>query len=540
MLCVAAMFMATGPSLAHAALVDRSPEADAALDDAPSEVVLTFSEPVTVPSGGVRVFDADATRVDAGMRDTGVSELVAIDLPADLPDGGYVVTWRVISADSHPVSGVWTFTVGDVTAVEDALVEELFGGTGRGAPGVLGPMLRGLAYLGALAAAGALLLGWRALHGPRASALTRPVVLVSAATAVVASLAAVVVQAMATTGYGPLAALRPPVLVEVAASSFGQSTGVRVVWLVALLILSQRRAPIGVQALAGVISAVSFALDGHQRSVEPALLLSLVDVVHLAAGAVWFGGLVLLLHATRSDGPIDGPDEAARLLGRFSNLALGAVAVVAVTGGLMSVPLVGRTGALSTTPYGLVLVAKVAAVVAVVAIAAYNRYALVPLITRSAADGRASAAWSRLGTTIRLEAAILVAVVAITGALVSQQPASQAAGFGQPAFTQLALDDELTVDLVIEPNRVGLNTIHVYVLDPTGRPSDTADDLVIELTYLPDDIGPFRIEPFFAGTGHWIATVDDLAFAGPWRVELTVGLDRFTEVSTDTEVVVNP
>lgn len=88
------------------------------------------------------------------------------------------------------------------------------------------------------------------------------------------------------------------------------------------------------------------------------------------------------------------------------------------------------------------------------------------------------------------------------------------------------------VELVVDPNIAGTNAMHVFVIDDTGRPSETIEDLRLELTYLPEGIGPLEITPFTAGPGHWTTSTDELRFPGEWEVKIIGGLDRFTEVET--------
>ena len=81
---------------------------------APGQVVLRFSEPVEIAFGAVRVFDADGAQVQQGepFHPRGRDDEVAIRLRDGVADGGYTVTYRVVSADSHPVSGGFVFSVG--------------------------------------------------------------------------------------------------------------------------------------------------------------------------------------------------------------------------------------------------------------------------------------------------------------------------------------------------------------------------------------------------------------------------------------------
>ena len=122
-LAVVLVLVTAGPAAAHATLEATSPADGAHLDQAPNSVSLTFSEDVSAPLGAVRVFDAQGHRVDNGdvvARDNTVT--VGMN---QVGDGGYIVTWRVISADSHPVNGAFTFTVGDGTAASSGVVSSL-------------------------------------------------------------------------------------------------------------------------------------------------------------------------------------------------------------------------------------------------------------------------------------------------------------------------------------------------------------------------------------------------------------------------------
>jgi copper transport protein len=99
-----------GPAAAHAELLSTDPVDGAVLADAPAEIVLTFNEPVVVRDGAVRLFTGAGRDVDA--RPRAVDTRVVIGLPDRLPDGTYVLSWRVVSADSHPVAGGFSFSVG--------------------------------------------------------------------------------------------------------------------------------------------------------------------------------------------------------------------------------------------------------------------------------------------------------------------------------------------------------------------------------------------------------------------------------------------
>ena len=103
------------PAAAHASLVETDPAEGQVLAESPGEARLTFDETVSVAASGVQVFDAqgEAVTSEAATRDA----VLTVDLPDTLAEGTYVVSWRVVSADGHPVAGALTFSVGQPSAV---------------------------------------------------------------------------------------------------------------------------------------------------------------------------------------------------------------------------------------------------------------------------------------------------------------------------------------------------------------------------------------------------------------------------------------
>jgi copper transport protein len=96
---------------AHAVLLTTEPQNDAIVDDAPAQVTLRFNEAVETAFGSLRVYDARARRVDSGDVERPEPDTVAIGVDGPLPRGTYTATWRVVSADSHPVDGAFVFHV---------------------------------------------------------------------------------------------------------------------------------------------------------------------------------------------------------------------------------------------------------------------------------------------------------------------------------------------------------------------------------------------------------------------------------------------
>lgn len=222
--------------------------------------------------------------------------------------------------------------------------------------------------------------------------------------------------------------------------------------------------------------------------------------------------------------------------------------------------------ALVSTAFGWTLLTKVALAAAVIGIGAYNNRRLVPAIaraagatsletravpagrssdrppTRPAADadyGGPGKAWRTLGRTVRWEVGGLVAVLAVTSALVYLQPASEAAGITAAYSTYVDLGQGRQLNLVVDPNRAGFNEMHLYLLDPTGRPAP-AQSVTLEFLLPAKDIGPITRTPQVAGPGHWIYAGEDLSIPGAWEIGVVVGVSEFAQLRATVPVTLNP
>ncbi|MFM9451107.1 copper resistance CopC/CopD family protein [Streptomyces europaeiscabiei] len=142
---VGALLAGAVPVSAHAALTGSDPQQGSVVQEAPGQVSLTFSEKVAMSDGAVRVYDPKGKEADTGeVTDLGGNSY-AVELHSGLPDGTFTVTYQVVSADSHPVSGAFTFSVGAPSKTTVAVPEQEVGG---GIVGGLYGFARYLSYAG--------------------------------------------------------------------------------------------------------------------------------------------------------------------------------------------------------------------------------------------------------------------------------------------------------------------------------------------------------------------------------------------------------
>ena len=394
------------------------------ISEAPVEAVLRFSEQVSLTGGSAAVLDDAGATVSAEASVVDVN--VVIPLDGGLGDGTYTITWSVISADSHRISGASVFHVGAPSAGGPVDVD---GGSGAGwGVRFLASVLTGVAYAGALVGVGGwwitmLLLG-RAPDARWAAVIDRAAVLAAAA------LVAAIPLRIARLGGGMSALRDGDFLGESLRGPIGVSTAVTASALLAMAAFAsaaQRRWSLAWwAAAAGAVALAGFAIEGHTRTQQPIAAMVALDVVHLAAGALWLGGIAALVTWFRAG--VD-PGDLARYVVKFSGIAVIAVVVVVGAGLAMALIVLPSLDDLYTTGYGLALLTKVALVIPVIAMGAYNRRRLVPQMSA----GAAAAPARRLGRIVLVELAILLVVVGVTSVLVARSPVTTSAA--APAVT---------------------------------------------------------------------------------------------------------
>ncbi|MFC8725265.1 copper resistance CopC/CopD family protein [Streptomyces bacillaris] len=376
-----------GPAAAHAALTGSDPQDGAVVATAPKEVTLTFSEAIAVGDGSIRVLDPSSKRADTGVEPKDLSDgstvRYGVELLPGLPDGTYTVAWQAISADSHPISGAFTFSIGAPSETTVALPSEEVGG---GAVGTVYGIARYIAYAGFILLVGgaAFVLGcW-----PR-GATARPMqrLVVRGWITLTAATLAMLLLRNPYTGSGKFAdAFDLDGLQAVLDTKPGAALVSRLLLLgaaalfIAVLFgtyarredaVEKRDLTFGLAVGGGVVAAgiaATWAMSEHASTGIQAGIAMPVDVLHLLAVAAWLGGLVSLLVALYRT-----PDIGSEAVRRFSRVAFGSVLVLAATGIYQSWRQVGSWSALTGTRYGQLLILKVALIVLLLAVAWFSR-----------------------------------------------------------------------------------------------------------------------------------------------------------------------
>ena len=527
------------PAAAHAELVGSDPAEGAVVETAPSTVTLSFNEAVRLTSQEIAVYDAEGDPVASTAGANGDDVTIALPGAADLPDGTYVVSWNVLSDDGHPVAGALTFSVGapSVTVAVPPGPQ-----TSSAAVTVLRDALTALTLVGLLLAAGlalfvALVLP-RSWPGREVRRRLRRVLTYAAGAGALGAVLQVPVASIYGQGLeldSLLTSFDPGAVVNEMLAATLVLVGLGVAVRAASDAPPDRRAATGLVGGA-LLALVGPSVVGHSRAFSPSPLLVVADVLHVSAGAVWLGGLVGLVMTMRA---LSGREVlAAQTLARFSTIAGGILLTVVLAGSFLAWRIVGSWGVLVETAYGWLLLTKIAIALVAAAAGGWNRWRVLPSVEAAAGFGDRERAAATVTRTVRVEAVLLVALLAVTGVLVNQSPrpapvtpTSGTTGVGA------ATAGDLRVLAVLDPRRTGTNTLLVQVQDAAGEPYDAPTHPVVELRTDGLDIGEVTLTPIGAGTYRGRVV---LPRAGAWEAQVSIRMSRFENPVTTVRLVVRP
>lgn len=546
----ALLLLPAAPASAHAVLVASDPADGARVEAAPAVIRLTFDEPIALPRAGAVVLSSTGDRIDRGAaRLAGDGRTVEIPLRAEVPEGVYSTSWRVLSADSHVVTGSMRFGVGrDADTVEGPVSAATpLDGAGSAATGLL--------YLGlsvGLGAPAAVALFWPSLARPaqpprpglesgpppawrarfgasprarggaglRGGRRVRRIAVAGVLVAGVATLVDLLLRGPKAAGGGWAGVLGLQDLAATVASPAGVVLVVRIALLALVVALLVRPPRVGrgrpgwggiapPAVLAALLTAVlvTVALLGHATD-GAAWLLVPAAVLHLAAMTVWLGGLVALV-AVVLPRLRRTPAAALRVLRRWSPWAFVCVGVLVVTGEVQAFPVVAPLPSLWATDYGRLLLLKLALVAVVLVVAA----ALQRVVVAGGARPRAL-----LRRALAVELVGVFAVLAVTGVVTGIATAAET--YGPAAARTVAIGpDRLLVD--VDRTRRGAAVIRIRAEEAGG-----ADVRLSSLTGALSTEGIAALDVDFRREGRgWRSTDAALPVSGEWTLTVQAELD---------------
>jgi copper transport protein len=512
-IAVAVIAVALNPTqqaAAHASLLSTLPADGVTIPNAPKTFTLEFNEPVSpLVMRLVRPNGQIATLTDIAAQ----NKTVVVAAPEMAELGSYVLSWRVVSADGHPVGGVVSFAVGhQSSAVAPPPVE------GAAAVHVTIWAVQFVLALGLyVGAGGAFFVAWLTAKTP----ISRQGILVAFMTCgLLAALASIPLQGLDALAK-PLSNLLRP---EISAAGFGTSWGVTVVVAAAALVAGllalgfdnrMLSRALVVFALVGI--GLALVTSGHASTAEPRFVTVPAIFLHGVCVAFWIGSLLPLTITVGSG------DSVA--LERFSQLIPVPLILLIATGVVLAFVQLDRPDALWTTAYGRVLSIKIALVLVLLALGALNRYALVPRLMQSGPR--------RLIAIITTEFVLAVAILGIVGLWrFTAPPVALAAA--EATFIHFHGDRAMT-SITLKPVRGQGASLSILITDTNERPI-AAKEVDVVAWNSSAGIEPIRRGASSEGDGEWRVDGLHIPVAGVWRMRVEILVNDFDKVMLEDNV----
>ncbi len=492
-----ALAAAAGAS-AHAYLIKTLPAASGVLEAPPRTVALTYDEAVEPRFAIISVTSAAGTQVTIGpvRRSAADPNTLVVPVKAGLPEGWYLIYWRAISVDGHPVQGAFTYAVGPNPGPAPRFAIPSIAGSATSPQPLIS---RTVMFLAVMIAIGLFVLRFFVARvlAQRTDGDGLRAVSVAYVVASVVGLLAIAAYLDAATAIDSLrsvfdvGALVPLFRV----TAFGRGY-VDMLLCFALFCLAgwtalyldrpdrARRSVAELAAQAGAVMAAAAVLvipgtAGHAAQTSPAGLTLSADWLHLISGSLWLGGLVGLLVLWFAVPAARRVSALSVVVPRFSNLALGAVAVLAVTGTVEAIDHMPALDALWKTGYGVAILVKAGILLAALAVASGNLLRTAPALARAPDDPRRAAGASGLLRGLASGEVILVGGAVFVAALLSslappppafalQNAALAQVGPGPVAHTVTRAGYRLSV--LVSPNKAAAPDSFALRITRAGRP----------------------------------------------------------------------
>ncbi|WP_342711404.1 copper resistance protein CopC [Bradyrhizobium sp. B124] len=495
---------------AHAVLIAAEPADGSVVTEAPKTVVLRFNEAVAPTA--VSLLDAAGKPRDVAIR--AVDQSVMVTLPADLPQGTQVVSYRVVSQDGHPVAGSLLFSIGVVTGSAAP--------TGDGVLHALIWLARLGHYLGLFAGVGGVFFAAWIGQGPAGERL------------IMWSLAIGLIGAVASLGLQGVDLLNLPITGILTWAAWASAAGTSLFPALLLAIAAMLIAAIAWRspsfsaawirtAVAMICVGLSLAVSGHATTASPQWLTRTALFIHGVGLAFWMGAL----------GPLavlawQRKDSLLRVLGRFSTLAVPVVALIALSGLALAVVQLESFGALIDTGYGNILLVKLVLVSLLLTLAVLNRLVFTPAIAREFHRTRP------LQRSIALEFVLMIAILGLVALWRFTPPPRVLAMSDDVPLAVHIHTDAAMFQVLIAPGKVGQNEFVLQLMNGDASPF-AAKEATLTLS-LPDrGVEPLERSAALGPDGYWHVKKVPLPVPGRWHMQIDALVTDFRKVTLEDD-----
>ncbi len=530
---IAAVICFPAAAAADMVLVTTNPSDTAITSQAPTEVRLTFDEPVNQIGASIQLIAPNGTHFELGAPHR-LGRILIQAVKPGLPAGTTIAVWNAISEDGHVASGEFTFSVGSPSPTADAPET-----TRPAGAQVITATLRALRFAAIIIVIGLvalLLFVWEPLRRrdvPDSRVVTAPADARFRATTGWLGLGASLTVVLLCLAYLPIEAWSNGITVsellqlrkgriDLAALLLAASA-VPCLWVATK---GARRAATIAAAGIVLLLAATPGLAGHASAQSPVWRSVAIDWVHVIAAGTWGGGLIVLAVVVPRMLRTMTADEHAPLVRsivhRFTRLALGGLIVLVVTGVLSAVLFAGSITAIADTSWGRLVIAK--AIIVAIAVVAV-------IYVRRTGDN-----FARI---VKFEALLILIAIALTGVLTGLAPQASTAS---PTAGGLHIEQKIdarTARLDVFPGRAEQqNEVELIVTNTVGQPAvDVAlADITLRST---DGSQQLPVTVTSVGASHWIGTVT-IPTPGSWRVTARLRIGEFREATVTGTVTIVP
>jgi len=512
---------------AHAVLEQSAPEDRSIQAVAPSSFTLQFDEPVGVTD--LRLLDAAGKAIKLNIQAN--NNIVQAAIAEPLVGGTYTITYRIISADGHPVAGAVQFQVGDGTAHWQVQTERL-------AWWQWGKIVtRLLLYLGGFAFWG---LAYRSVrHGSDAPRLAA----IASFTVILAACLSIGFQGAGMTGLAPVQFMASDVWTRGGATPEGR---VAVMFMAALAIgwlaqslRVQRQLAFILMGTCAALLILALSTAGHVAALG--WLQMSVLTIHVLFALLWGASLVPLLKRL-GRGRISPVAASPRRRWPWLVIA-GAIG----TGTGLACWQIVAPGMLLVSAYGLTLSSKIAAVMLLVIAIFVNRRISARAATAAPGAGRTLHCW------VLAQVSLLVLTLGLTATLGELTPprhllaaARDRAGAAMQAIAKTIHAGNAMASIRLEPLGPGQPGKKQYrltasLMSMADGAQLTPQHVSVALTNLDAHIGPLSREMTNdKAAGAYVTQPLDLVPAGHWRFDIQADLDDFDRRHFILDTVIGP
>lgn len=528
---VANLLASTDVALAHAILIETEPASHASLAAPPSEIVLVFSEAVTPVV--LRLLDINGKAIAEVDDILGKNSRLNLPLRARIPDGQYLVSYRVMSADTHPIAGAFSFSVGTPGTVDGFEIQEQ--GSEPAHAFVL--VNRLLQFISLFIAAGTVFFCVLVRPPGYTESSLRKIITIASAVAAATYTLAIGVGGADMVGVGPGSLIDFSVWKLAAGTNLLDSAILGICGVVILNIGWRVPRTAGRSAtllIGGVVALTGLALTGHAATAEPRWLMAPSIALHLFTAAFWVAATIPLVWILKASPTA----ESTLVLNRFSSRAAIALAALVTSGVCVAIVQVKSFPGLFSTDYGVILLLKLGLVVFLMALAAFNKYWFTPRIEKSESDSVL-----HLRRAIYVEVVLMAGVLILTTILTTTIPPRSLATVPRQDAHDVMLDSIASpgdfattmaqqgfiLDVSVSPARTGRSILTVTVTTEAGVPF-TPIEVRANLSLPALDIGAIKISLEPQVSGEYYADLREIVIGGDWELRIDVLVDDFTQL----------